>query len=260
MDASSITRNVDGKVNAAHINIDSLVRISANIPSSKEGILIVGFPGPGLVGSIAVQYLVETLSFTQIGNIVSSILPSGSLAADGLAQAPMRIYEKDSMLVILSDVPVSAEGSSIIPAKILEWLCARTTITEIVVIGGVITGGEGERVFGVATTRDDVEKIKKSCLILPALNITGITGAFLTEACMRHIPATGFLVETNYDVDSRASAAGLEVIKSLYGFEIDTSPLIAQADTIEPMLRKLADDVKKSNVQPTSFGPDMMYG
>jgi uncharacterized protein len=77
---------------------------------------------------------------------------------------------------------------------------------------------------------------------------------------MRHIPATGFLVETNYDVDSRASAAGLEVIKSLYGFEIDTSPLIAQADTIEPMLRKLADDVKKSNVQPTSFGPDMMYG
>lgn len=247
-------------VNAFQAGDAPLVRVSAEIPSSKETVLVAGFPGSGLVGSIAVQYLVESLAFTHIGNIVSPLLPAGSLATSGLAQAPFRLYEKGNMLVVLSDVPISDEGSCVIPAKLLEWLCARTVVTEIILVGGVVTGGDGERVFGVATTTDGVEKIKSHCLILPALNITGITGAFLTEACMRHIPATGFLVETNYDVDSRASAAGLEVIKSLYGFEIDTSPLIAQADTIEPMLRKLADDVKKSNVQPTSFGPDMMYG
>lgn len=247
-------------VNAFQAGDAPLVRVSAEIPSSKETVLVAGFPGSGLVGSIAVQYLVESLAFTHIGNIVSPLLPAGSLATSGLAQAPFRLYEKGNMLVVLSDVPISDEGSCVIPAKLLEWLCARTVVTEIILVGGVVTGGDGERVFGVATTTEGVEKIKSHCLILPALNITGITGAFLTEACMRHIPATGFLVETNYDVDSRASAAGLEVIKSLYGFEIDTSPLIAQADTIEPMLRKLADDVKKSNVQPTSFGPDMMYG
>ncbi|HKM41840.1 MAG TPA: PAC2 family protein [Methanocorpusculum sp.] len=244
-----------------HADVDAIVRISAEIPSSKESILIAGFPGSGLVGSIAVQYLVDKLAFTQIGNIVSPLLPSASLAADGLAQAPLRLYEKDNLLVFLSDVPVPEGGSYIIPAKILAWLLARTTITEIVVIGGVITGGTGERVFGAATTKEGIEKIKKSCLILPALNITGITGGFLTEACMWKVPAIGFLVETNYDVDSRAAAAGLDVISSLYKFKIDTMPLITQADTIEPMLQKLADDVKNSNVQPpTSFGHDMMYG
>ncbi|HKL97345.1 MAG TPA: PAC2 family protein, partial [Methanocorpusculum sp.] len=212
---------------------DPMVRISAEIPSSKETILIAGFPGPGLVGSIATQYLVESLSFTHIGDIVSPLLPAVSLVTNGLAQAPLRLYEKEGMLIVLSDVPISDEASCMIPSKILEWLCDRTVVTEIILIGGVITGGDGERVFGVATTEAGIEKIKSNCLILPALNVTGITGGFLTEACMRNIPATGFLVETNFDVDPRASATGLSVISSLYGLTLDTAPLISQADSIE---------------------------
>lgn len=247
-------------INAFHAGDDPLVRVSAEIPSSKETILIAGFPGSGLVGSIAVQYLVEALSFTHIGNIASPLLPAVSLATAGLAQAPLRLYEKGRLLVVLSDVPVSDEGSCTIPSRILEWLCARTVVTEIILIGGVVTGGDGERVFGVATTTEGIEKIKSSCQILPALNITGITGGFLTEACLRKIPATGFLVETNFDVDPRASAAGLSVISSIYGLALDTEPLIAQADSIEPMLQKLAEDVKKSDVPPTAFDEDIMYG
>jgi uncharacterized protein len=77
---------------------------------------------------------------------------------------------------------------------------------------------------------------------------------------MRKIPATGFLVETNFDVDPRASAAGLSVISSIYSLGLDVDPLIAQADSIEPMLQKLAEDVKKSDVPPTSFDGDIMYG
>ncbi len=247
-------------VNAFHAGDDPLVRVAAEIPSSKETVLIAGFPGSGLVGSIAVQYLVESLSFTHIGDIVSSLLPAVSLATAGLAQAPLRLYEKGGMLVVLSDVPISDEGSCLIPSKLLEWLCACTVVTEIILIGGVVTGGDGERVFGVATTVGGVEKIRPNCQILPALNITGITGGFLTEACIRKIPATGFLVETNFDVDPRASAAGLSVISSIYSLGLDVDPLIAQADSIEPMLQKLAEDVKKSDVPPTSFDEDIMYG
>ncbi len=247
-------------VNVFHAGDDPLLRFAAEIPSSKETVLIAGFPGSGLVGSIAVQYLVESLSFTHIGDIISSLLPAVSLATAGLAQAPLRLYEKEGMLVVLCDVPISDEGSCLLPSKILEWLCARTVVTEIILIGGVVTGGDGERVFGVATTLDGVEKIRSNCQILPALNITGITGGFLTEACMRKIPATGFLVETNFDVDPRASAAGLSVISSIYSLSLDVDPLIAQADSIEPMLQKLAEDVKKSNVPPTSFDEDIMYG
>ncbi|RBQ23276.1 MAG: hypothetical protein ALMCE001_18200 [Methanocorpusculum sp. MCE] len=117
-------------INASHAGDDPLVRVSAE------------FPGSGLVGSIAVQYLVEALSFTHIGNIASPLLPAVSLATAGLAQAPLRLYEKGRLLVVLSDVPVSDEGSCTIPSRILEWLCARTVVTEIILIGGVVTGGD----------------------------------------------------------------------------------------------------------------------
>lgn len=60
-------------VNAFNAGDDPLVRVAAEIPSSKETVLIAGFLGSGLVGSIAVQYLVESLSFTHIGDIVSPL-------------------------------------------------------------------------------------------------------------------------------------------------------------------------------------------
>ena len=110
-------------INAFHAGDDPLVRVSAEIPSSKETILIAGFPGSGLVGSIAVEYLVEALSFTHIGNIASPLLPAVSLATAGLAQAPLRLYEKGRLLVVLSDVPVSDEGSCTIPSRIRMALC-----------------------------------------------------------------------------------------------------------------------------------------
>lgn len=49
-------------------------------------------------------------------------------------------------------------------------------ITELVVVGGVATGSEGERAFGVATTPEALEKIQDATTILPALSITGISG------------------------------------------------------------------------------------
>ncbi|MDO5845823.1 MAG: PAC2 family protein [Methanocorpusculum sp.] len=242
------------------MNITDTVRISADNPHEKEIILIAGFPGSGLVGSIAVTYLIEKYGFTKIGSVISPLLPMASTAVMGLAQTPVRIYEKGNMIAVASDVPIPDEASYVIPAALIEWLSLRTRIREILVLGGVITGGTGERVFGVATTPEGVEKLARITETLPALNITGSISGFLSEACMRNIPALGLLVETNFDVDPRASAAGLTAAANLYNILLDTQPLIDQADTVEPMLRQLAEDVKNSETKPISYDGDIMYG
>ncbi|MBR4117950.1 MAG: PAC2 family protein, partial [Methanocorpusculum sp.] len=90
--------------------------------------------------------------------------------------------------------------------------------------------------------------------------ITGITGGILNEAAFRNIPAYGLLIETNFDVDPRASAAGLSVFASLYGLSLDTEDLIKQADTVEPMLQQLAEDVKNSDMTPITYEGDIMFG
>lgn len=242
------------------MSINDNVRIVSEIPSTKEIVLLAGFPGSGLVGSIAVQFLIDKLEFTHIGDITALGLPSGSIAEQGIARAPIRIYEKDNFIAITSDVPIPEGTSYFVTAEFIEWLSQRCKISEIVIIGGVETGGDGERVFGVSTTEEGLEKIKKSCLILPAINVTGITGEFLTESVLKKIPACGFLVETNFDIDSRASAAGLDIISVMYGITVDTTPLVKQADTVEPMMKQLADGVKNSEMRPISLDEDMMYG
>lgn len=242
------------------MNSSEKVRIVSNPPSSKEIILIAGFPGSGLVGSIAVRYLIDKLGFKLIGNITAADLPVTSIAQDGLAKAPIGIYENDGVVAVTSEVPIPDSISCYLASGLIGWLSQSCNISDIVVIGGVVTGGEGERVFGVSTTREGLEKIKSACLTLPAINIAGIIGSFLTEGILRNISAHGFLVETNFDIDPRASAAGLEVISKLYNIDTDVSELVEQADAIEPMLKQMADGVKNSEIRPISLNEDMMYG
>ncbi|HJJ41142.1 MAG TPA: PAC2 family protein, partial [Methanocorpusculum sp.] len=52
-----------------------IVRIAANAPSARDIVLVAGFPGSGLVGSIAVNYLTDTFGFTYLGCVSSPLLP-----------------------------------------------------------------------------------------------------------------------------------------------------------------------------------------
>ena len=44
-----------------------IVRIAANAPSARDIVLVAGFPGSGLVGSIAVNYVTDKFGFTYLG-------------------------------------------------------------------------------------------------------------------------------------------------------------------------------------------------
>ncbi|MDU9376423.1 hypothetical protein McpSp1_10380 [Methanocorpusculaceae archaeon Sp1] len=245
------------------MDVTEAVRVESPAPTAKEIVLLTGFPGSGLVGSIALQYLVETAGFTHFGNVTSRFLPQISLATNGIAQAPVRLYEKDNFVAVLADVPVPPQISYEFAAALIAWFSKKTTITDLVVVGGVVSGGEGERVFGVATTPDALEKIKDTAIVLPALSITGVSGSLIIEAQLRGIPATGFLVETNFNVDPRAAIEALKALNSRYGFDVDTAPLMEQADQVEAMMHQLANDVQEqeqSEEKPISAGEQMMYG
>lgn len=240
-----------------------MVRIVSKPPTEKEVILLSGFPGAGLVGSIALQYLVEDGKYQQIGSITSRFLPQISLATNGVAQSPIRLYENGGVIAVVSDVPIPPQLSYDIAAELLTWLSDHAVITEVVVLGGLTTGGEGERVFGVATTKEGVKKFDSSVEVLPALSIAGVSGSLLIEAQLRDIPGRGFMIETNYNVDPRAAAAALVALNMRYGLSIDTASLLEQAEEVESMMHQLAEDVleqEQSESKPISVGEQMMYG
>ena len=93
--------------------------------------VIDGFPSVGLVSSIVANYLINTLSLTQIGIMDSVYFPTVSLVREGRPQNPVRIYagEKfgdgqetvDQLVVFISEFQPPPNLVKPIASTILDW-------------------------------------------------------------------------------------------------------------------------------------------
>ena len=63
----------------------------------KGAVLIDGFPGVGLVGTIVANFLINSLKLEQIGIIDSQKFPPISVVKDGMPHNPMRLYSGEQI-------------------------------------------------------------------------------------------------------------------------------------------------------------------
>ncbi|MBR1368681.1 3-isopropylmalate dehydratase [Methanocalculus chunghsingensis] len=227
--------------------------------SEKGSVVMMGFPGSGLVGSIALQYLVEQMDFTHIGDITSRFFPPMSMMHKGVVNAAVRIYEKDTFVAFVADIPIHPMICYEVANGILDWL-GDYDVKEIVTVAGIITNEPEKRVFGVASDQDSVDRLEDHTIILPMGSISGIASSLLTECKLRKIPCMGLLGETVNNPDPRAAISAIEVLNQLYSFGIDTSPLLEQAEEIEATMQRLAEEVQSAEAGPQKKENLPMYG
>ena len=236
------------------------VIVQAKPLSSEGSSILIGFPGSGLVGSIALAYMVDTLGFDSIGTITSKYFPPMAMMSEGVISVPVRIYEKDRFVAILADIPIQPQICYEVANAILDWL-KPYNIAEIVTLAGIITNEPEKRVFCVATDKTLLERLGESTIRLPIGSISGIASSLLTECKIRGIPGIGLLGETINAPDPRAAAGTVDVLKSLYNLQIDTTGLIEQAEEIEAQMHRLAEDVQTAEEQPVRKDQQLpMYG
>ncbi|WP_292517306.1 proteasome assembly chaperone family protein [Methanoculleus sp.] len=228
--------------------MDDIKVISRALVGAEKTVLI-GFPGSGLVGSIALQYLVEQMEFEQIGSITSKYFPPVALMTKGVINAPVRLYEKDHLTAIVSDVPIHPMICYEVANGIINWL-TQFDVREIVTIAGIITNESEKRVFGVATSSQTLQRIEDQTIILPMGSISGIAASILTECKTRGIPGLGLLGETVNTPDPRSSAATIDVLNRIYGLNLDIKPLLEQAVEIEAAMSQIAEQVQKTETAP----------
>jgi uncharacterized protein len=221
--------------------------ISKPLPMHDASVLI-GFPGSGLVGTIALQYMVDQLDFEQIGTMTSKFFPPLAMMNKGVINDPVRIYIKNDITAIVADIPIHPMICYETSRDIIDWL-AQFKPKEVVTIAGIITNEPEKRVFGVATTTDALARIQEHALILPIGSISGIASSLLTECKARGIPGYGLLGETVNAPDPRSSAATIEVLNKMYNLGLDVKPLIDQAVEIEQSMGKIAEEVQQSAEQ-----------
>ena len=219
--------------------------------------VLVGFPGSGLVGSIALQYLVDQLEFELIGTMTSKYFPPLAMMNKGVINDPVRIYAKNGIAAVVADIPIHPMICYEIANGFLDWL-APFKPKEVVTIAGIITNEPEKRVFGVATTTEALPRIADLTIILPVGSISGIASSILTECRIRGIPAYGLLGETVNAPDPRSSAATIDVLNKMYNLGLDTRPLLDQAVEIEQSMGKLAEEVQSAEQAPKKDLP--MYG
>ena len=98
------------------------IKIMAKPLAGEAPTVLMGFPGSGLVGSIALQYMVDQAEFPLIGTMTSKYFPPFAMMAKGLVNVPVRIYEKPPLVAIVADIPVHPMICYEVANGIMDWL------------------------------------------------------------------------------------------------------------------------------------------
>jgi len=230
--------------------------------NSKNPTILEGFPGIGLVGNIVATQITSELKMKQIGTIESRLFPPITVLINGLAYAPVRIYEdpQNNFIVVLSDVLIHPMIAYDIGKALINWarsLNARLNIP----IAGITTAREQRTVFAAATSTEQLDLVKDKAETLTAGSISGIAGSIMNECYVSKLPALCLLGETQGPTpDPRAAARVIGVLNDVLQLNVSTQKLFEEADQIETELHKLAEQVQGTE-QAEAKGPSqIMYG
>ncbi|VVB96397.1 PAC2 family protein [uncultured archaeon] len=241
---------------------EHFVKIINKPLKSKNPLVIVGFPGIGLVGNIACQHIIEELDMTYMGSIDSRYFPPLAVLFNGIVYLPVRIYEapEKELIIVISDIPIHPMASYDISKVLADWMQS-IHARNIVSIAGIATTTGERRVFGGATSHELLEKIKDKTEIFSVGTISGIAGSIMTECYLQGMPAVILLGETpGPNPDPKAAVEVLNVLNNIFGLSIDTAKLSGQAEQIELELSKLAEQVKTTETPSFPRKEFPMYG
>jgi len=228
----------------------------------ENGMLVVGFPTIGLVGTIAAHHLMSSMKLEHIGSIYSKHFQPTAVIHDYIPTSSVNIFageEKcgpegacDQIIVVESEFLPPPSTLKALGDTLIEWSDEKR-ITLTTVLEGMIkpTPDEVLDVFGVGST-DHARGILEKYEIqqLEQGMVSGISGVMLYEGERLGKDVVCLLAETHIDYpDARAAAEILNTLNHLIPqMEIDPEPLLRQAEEIE---NKIRESIKKATPQET---------
>ena len=241
----------------------------------RNPILIEGLPGLGLVGKIAIRYLIKKLKAQKFAHLYSPHFPYFVLVNKKgnvrLLRGTFYLWENkngqnDLILFTGDSQSQTIEGQYEIADCMLDF-SQKYNIKTIVTIGGYrMETKEKPNVYVAAI---DKELLNKALAAGAALSnsgspIVGTAGLILGLARFKKISALCLLGETRgYLPDPLAASSVLEVLKTTFNFELDLNDLskeIAKAETMVSRLQEIeekralqAEETRKEEDKKTTY-------
>lgn len=213
-------------------------------------IIIEGFPGFGLIGTITTEFLIEQLKAEQIGIIKSDEVPAMIAIHDGKIVNPIGIFYDKKTNILIVHIITSVQGIEWKLADTITDLAKELKAKQVIGLEGVASPSEetDQSKCFYYTTSDDSRKIFAKNNIEPLKEgiILGVTGAMLLDA--ESLPLSCIFAETHSALpDSIAAAKVIEILDKLLGLKIDTKPLMAQAEKFESKIKGLLEKSKTAS-------------
>jgi len=220
-------------------------------PKLKNPVLIEGFPGLGLVGTISASYLVEKLKMELLGYITSEVFPPLAAVHNHRPLYPARMYysKKHDLVVFISEFVVPIAVVNELAEKIYDF-SRKWKVRRIVSLGGITIKGEQDEVYAISTLPEadrELERLKTVKLIKEGAT-TGVTGVLLARGAIDGYPVISLLAESREGyMDPKAAAMVLEVVKEMLKIGFDTSALENEARLIDGKLKDAIDRAKAAH-------------
>lgn len=225
----------------------------------KNPTIIEGFPGFGLVGTIASEFLIDHLKTELIGKIMFNEMPAMVAIHDNKVVEPLGIFYNKKYNIVLLHAITPSTGFEWNVAEIIGNLAKTLNAKEVISLEGVGSGDgdPGERVFYYSN--NDKSKSRFGKIGIDPLKegiIIGVTGAVLLR--VENAPVSCVFAETHSKLpDSRAAAKVIEVLDKYLGLDVDYKPLLEQAQKFEDKLKNIMQ--KSQETQELSEKKKLSY-
>ena len=204
--------------------------------------IITGFPGFGLIGTIATEFLIEHLNAVQIGKIRIDEVPPVVAVHQGKVVEPLGIfYDKKYNLVLIHALTSVTNIEWKLEAQICK-LMDELKAKKVIIIEGIGSKGTNDpNVYYLSNVKEDAKKL--NLVPLKEGIIIGISGALLLNHCVNLL---SLFAETHSTLpDSRAAARVIGILDKYLNLKVDYKPLLEKAAIFESKLKTIMENKEK---------------
>jgi uncharacterized protein len=308
--SSRIMRRTEEKASDTHLDIDNgtingktrvkpLTKVVQRKKKLNSPILIAGFPGAGLVGSISTSYIINKLHMNQMACVESEFIVPGVIYAEGKLRHPFRLYsnEEGDVCVLVCEAPIMVHGMYSVLDTVVKW-ALDNKVKEVMVLDGIaieglpdskrvpiILSSDGKAADAANLIHDDnnnnnssdvTNKKEKeddddgSSIYPTTAFIGGIAGGILSSCLSNGIASKALLIFAARGMpDPEGSAILIESLSKITNNEnlkIDTQQLRKQGASLKTRMEKIIQSFaeqqqgQQQGQNPARIREGVMYG
>ena len=262
--------DIDNGITKGKTRIKPLAKVVQGKKKLNSPILIAGFPGPGLVGSISTSYIINKLHMNQIACVESEFIVPGVIYTEGKLRHPFRLYsnKEGDICVLVCEAPIMVEGMYSVLDTFVKW-ALNNKVNEVMVLDGIAVEGlpdskrmpiilssdgreadaanlihDGNNISDVTNKEEEEKKDDNSHSIYPSTAfIVGIAGGILSSCLSNGIASKALLISAARRIPDPEGAAiiieSLSKITNNESLKIDTQQLREQGASLKMRMEKI---------------------